>query len=256
MREVLPPASQHGLSEHTWGLVMITDQRSTKMRDFEHQPIAELAWLMSRTSEQFRLLGQVTVVGAESAMVPGRAHETATQNTQHSEHNAALQQIRQRVWTRMKPGAQAQMLWPHPGKPASPATERSSSDSGSDENRLHSLKVGAAAHDMPDDIGPRCAGDQTTSSTTQSGTQGLAAIEAPPVNFVLLLLHPAVIDHLDLKTNRRSVYYLPSAEALAQHSVLEGGGGSHGTPLTPAGVQSMLQACLDESEYIHVEVNA
>jgi len=233
LREVLHPTSSKGLLEHTWGISMITDARSTKMRDFSSQPVAELVWLLSRTSEQFRVLGQVTAVGPAGASDQAAGLDGA-ESTDVDEREG-LQQLRLAAWARMKPGAQAQMRWPHPGLPKAADEQAARSQAGS--------SGGSSEHPYGSEEGTDVAAPQQ------------AASSAPPDTFVFLLLRPAVIDHLELKTNRRWVYHLPSAKPLAEHTCM-GGSAYEDVHLAEGGVPAVLQRCLTESQYLCTEVNA
>jgi PPOX class probable FMN-dependent enzyme len=79
-------------------LKMITDARSAKIQEIEHQPLAEICWYFTKTREQFRLLGKLQLVTAQ-------------------ETNFDLQQARELTWHKLSDSARAQFSWPDPAQP-------------------------------------------------------------------------------------------------------------------------------------------
>jgi pyridoxamine 5'-phosphate oxidase len=77
-------------------LKFISDQRSEKMSQLAQNPWAELCWYFPKTREQFRILGQIQIVGAETAA-------------------DGLQAARRHTWHNLSDGARAQFAWPEPG---------------------------------------------------------------------------------------------------------------------------------------------
>ncbi|MEO1692233.1 MAG: Npun_F5749 family FMN-dependent PPOX-type flavoprotein [Cyanobacteria bacterium J06631_6] len=80
-------------------LKIITDARSAKIQDIEHQAAAEICWYFTKTREQFRISGQLTLV-----------------TVQESDRN--LQQARQTTWHNLSDSARSQFAWPDPAQPA------------------------------------------------------------------------------------------------------------------------------------------
>jgi pyridoxamine 5'-phosphate oxidase len=82
-------------------LQFITDRRSQKVEQVSAQPWAELCWYFPKTREQFRLLGQLSLVTSESA-------------------DSDLLQARKKLWHDLSDSARSQFAWPHPGATRSP----------------------------------------------------------------------------------------------------------------------------------------
>ena len=78
-------------------LDLLTDGRSAKATELRQQPAVELCWLLPRARCQFRLRGEVMVLGADM-----------------EEHQ------RQRFWQELSPSARALWGWPEPGAPLEP----------------------------------------------------------------------------------------------------------------------------------------
>ncbi len=87
-----------GFLEDTNQLKFITDARSEKAEQIEHQPWAEVCWYFTKTREQFRIAGCLTLVGADYA-------------------DPALNQARVSIWQELSDAARLQFAWPDPGKP-------------------------------------------------------------------------------------------------------------------------------------------
>jgi pyridoxamine 5'-phosphate oxidase len=79
-------------------LKMITDARSAKIRDIEHQPLAEICWYFTKTREQFRISGKLQLVTVQ-------------------ETNLDLQQARKFTWQRLSDSGRSQFSWPAPAQP-------------------------------------------------------------------------------------------------------------------------------------------
>jgi PPOX class probable FMN-dependent enzyme len=86
-----------GFLNDTNQLKIITDSRSQKINDIQHQPFAEACWYFTETREQFRLLGKLTLIGAncdDTEMLLWRAS----------------------TWQELSEAARVQFAWAHPGK--------------------------------------------------------------------------------------------------------------------------------------------
>ncbi|MEM8778518.1 MAG: Npun_F5749 family FMN-dependent PPOX-type flavoprotein [Cyanobacteria bacterium P01_G01_bin.49] len=86
-----------GFLDNTNQLQIITDIRSHKIIDIGHQPWGEICWYFSKTREQFRITGQLTIID-----------ET------HFKQTARIN-----VWKKLSDQARQQFTWPIPGKPYS-----------------------------------------------------------------------------------------------------------------------------------------
>ena len=86
-----------GFLEDTNQLKIITDSRSQKADQIQHQSWGEACWYFPKTREQFRFTGQLTLVGADDP-------------------NSALKKARQRTWQDLSDAARLQFAWPDPGK--------------------------------------------------------------------------------------------------------------------------------------------
>ena len=73
-------------------LDLLSDGRSAKLAELQHQPAVELCWLLPRARAQFRLRGMAAPPPAER--LPGEL---------------------QRHWQQLSPGGRALWAWPHPG---------------------------------------------------------------------------------------------------------------------------------------------
>jgi PPOX class probable FMN-dependent enzyme len=90
-----------GFLENTNQLTFVTDQRSQKIDQIQHQAWAEICWYFPTTREQFRLLGKLTRVGPENT-------------------DTKLSQARLRLWKDLSDAARLQFAWPEPGQLRSP----------------------------------------------------------------------------------------------------------------------------------------
>lgn len=77
-------------------LQFITDSRSDKITHIKAKPWGEVCWYFSKSREQFRLFGKLTLVTADL--------------------NSTLQFARQEVWQKLSDSARLQFAWPHPGE--------------------------------------------------------------------------------------------------------------------------------------------
>ncbi|MFB8790532.1 MAG: Npun_F5749 family FMN-dependent PPOX-type flavoprotein [Potamolinea sp.] len=76
-------------------LKIITDSRSQKVEQITKQSWGEICWYFPTTREQFRLSGQLTLVGV-------------------GHPDVALQEARQRTWQELSDSARIQFVWPYP----------------------------------------------------------------------------------------------------------------------------------------------
>ncbi|MEL6814600.1 MAG: pyridoxamine 5'-phosphate oxidase family protein [Cyanobacteria bacterium J06598_3] len=171
-----------GFLANTNRLMFICDRRSEKTHHTHQNPAAEACWYFTKTREQFRLSGQLTLITAETAGTecdrvelgttePDGANKTQ-ENTDSKKAQldqrallAAGQQARHTVWQNISANAKIQFAWPHPKEPRAEAA--------------------AFAPSAPDE-------------------------QTPPPTFCLLLLTVHQVDHLALRgePQNRTLYQL------------------------------------------------
>jgi pyridoxamine 5'-phosphate oxidase len=76
-------------------LMFMSDRRSEKTAQIQHNPQAEACWYFTKTREQFRLSGQLRIVSAETE--PGDLADARTQ-----------------LWQALSDSARLQFAWPQP----------------------------------------------------------------------------------------------------------------------------------------------
>jgi PPOX class probable FMN-dependent enzyme len=84
-----------GFLENSNQLQIVTDWRSEKISQIEQQPWGEACWYFTKTREQFRLLGYLTLIGVDSV-------------------DTTLQKARQLIWQGLSDAARSQFAWPDP----------------------------------------------------------------------------------------------------------------------------------------------
>ena len=77
---------------------MITDSRSAKIEEIEHQPLAEICWYFTKTREQFRICGKLQSIDA-------------------TQKKSELLQARLTTWHDISDSARSQFAWPDPAQP-------------------------------------------------------------------------------------------------------------------------------------------
>jgi PPOX class probable FMN-dependent enzyme len=77
------------------GMQMITDARSEKVQHIKHSPACELNWWFAKSSEQFRIRGELQLVGADDS--------------------GTLQAARKQQWGNLRDTAREQFFWDAPG---------------------------------------------------------------------------------------------------------------------------------------------
>ena len=87
------------LDDDTNRLKIITDARSAKIQDIEHQSIGEICWYFTKTREQFRILGTLQLVTPQ-------------------ETDLNLQKARKITWHNLSDPARSQFAWPNPAQAA------------------------------------------------------------------------------------------------------------------------------------------
>jgi pyridoxamine 5'-phosphate oxidase len=76
----------------------ITDARSTKADQIKEQSGGEVCWYFPNTREQFRITGDLSLVGNDHA-------------------DSGFNLIRTSLWQELSDAARLQFAWPHPGEP-------------------------------------------------------------------------------------------------------------------------------------------
>ena len=75
--------------------MFISDRRSEKIVQIQQNPNAEACWYFTKTREQFRLRGQLTIITAHTAA-------------------ADLTETRRQLWQKISDSARIQFAWPQP----------------------------------------------------------------------------------------------------------------------------------------------
>ncbi len=86
-----------GFLDDTNQLKIITDSRSQKADQINHQSWGEACWYFPTTREQFRVTGQLTLVVADYP-------------------DQLLKDARQTTWQELSDAARLQFAWPHPSE--------------------------------------------------------------------------------------------------------------------------------------------
>ncbi|WP_041237678.1 Npun_F5749 family FMN-dependent PPOX-type flavoprotein [Gloeothece citriformis] len=86
-----------GYLDNTNQIKIVTDLRSEKVNQINYQPWGEICWYFTKTREQFRLSGRLTLI------TPNYPDST-------------LQKERQLAWQQLSDSARLQFTWPEPGQ--------------------------------------------------------------------------------------------------------------------------------------------
>lgn len=89
-----------GFLAQTNHLMFVTDSRSEKIGQLNQQPQAEACWYFTKTREQFRISGTLTITAAETDY-------------------EVLAQARSQLWQKLSDAARLQFSWPEPKAPYS-----------------------------------------------------------------------------------------------------------------------------------------
>lgn len=79
-------------------LTFVTDRRSRKVQEVHLSPYGEACWYLPVTREQFRLSGQLRIVGSDN-------------------NEEQWMAARRRAWAAMSSAGRSQFTWPTPGEP-------------------------------------------------------------------------------------------------------------------------------------------
>ncbi len=86
-----------GFLESTNTIQIVTDSRSQKSSQIAHQPWGEICWYFSKTREQFRISGYLTLVDGDN-------------------DDSELIAARKAAWQKISDNARSQFMWPNPGE--------------------------------------------------------------------------------------------------------------------------------------------
>ncbi len=86
------------LDDEDNALKIITDLRSAKIQEIEHQAIGEICWYFTKTREQFRITGNLRLITSKDS-------------------DTDLQQVRQATWYDISDSGRSQFAWPDPAQP-------------------------------------------------------------------------------------------------------------------------------------------
>ncbi len=89
-----------GFFAETNQIMIISDARSEKVAQIAHHAAAEACWYFTKTREQFRLRGELTLVTADSQQL--------------------LSDARTQLWQNISDSARLQFAWPQPQAPRCP----------------------------------------------------------------------------------------------------------------------------------------
>ena len=160
-------------------LKFITDKRSEKVQQIASNPKCELVWWFLKTSEQYRISGELTLVGNDS-------------------QNVELLQARKQQWGQLRDTAREQFYWEQPGVPLNESNEeeeeKEEETTASEGNEEEKTKTAAAEGGSGKMVIP----------TGGRGEDG--KVLPPPDTFLLMLLWPKKVDYLRLSDNSRVVY--------------------------------------------------
>lgn len=82
-----------GFRDQSNELQIISDARSEKNAHLQQQPQGEICWYFTKSREQFRFSGSLTVINSE---------------------NTALASLREKIWEQLSPASRLLFFFPHP----------------------------------------------------------------------------------------------------------------------------------------------
>lgn len=109
---------------------MITDARSEKVGQIKHSPRCEMVWWFAKTSEQFRISGNLVLVGDDT----------------DENNNPALHSARKQQWGNLSGPAREQFFWPSPGLPL-PLDQEASGEAREDQGEAEPVPKGGRGQD-------------------------------------------------------------------------------------------------------------
>ena len=103
-----------GFVEGTQTIMLAVDSRSEKLEQLTHNPHAAICWYFSKTREQFRLTGTITIV-TEKGVLAVQGTETLAHRTSDNQRPENWQQnARLQLWGRLSGNARLLWYWPCP----------------------------------------------------------------------------------------------------------------------------------------------
>jgi PPOX class probable FMN-dependent enzyme len=178
-------------------LTIVTDARSRKVGECAANPRTEVCWYFPQTREQYRISGTLEIVGA------AEEGEEAASGDATTTRLALLRAVREHAWQRMSDAGREQFFWPHPGQPRLDGDEAAFLGSG-----------GGGGGDRRGGGGGKQGGKEQQQKEQAAAPPPPPPPPPVPATFCLGLIEPDEVDHVRLKSNRRTRYVL-----------LEGGGG-------------------------------
>ena len=98
-----------GFADDSATIMLAVDRRSEKLEQLERNPHAAICWYFSKTREQFRLTGPVTLVTESGVVLPSATHQSVS-----SASDSWQQATRLQLWGRLSDSAKLLWYWPHP----------------------------------------------------------------------------------------------------------------------------------------------
>ncbi|MEL7474809.1 MAG: pyridoxamine 5'-phosphate oxidase family protein [Cyanobacteria bacterium P01_A01_bin.3] len=103
-----------GFADDRATIMLAVDSRSEKLEQLEHNPHAAICWYFSKTREQFRLTGRITVVAESGVIHPQTNHQPDNPELTDREPGDWQQATRVQLWGRLSDSAKLLWYWPHP----------------------------------------------------------------------------------------------------------------------------------------------
>ena len=168
---------------------MITDLRSGKVAEISANPSVELVWWFSQSSEQYRISGELQLVGS-------------------SESETELQDTRLKQWQKLSDSAREQFYWPQPGVNYQALTRPPRDRSSNPTEKMateHDSEMGQECNMKVEDNTLMNKSELSNSGIPPGGRDYAGNILPPPDTFQLMLLHPQQVRYLRLRDNYAQV---------------------------------------------------
>lgn len=107
----IPAASAPRGNARRLALKMITDSRSSKVPQINRDNRCEVVWWFSKSSEQYRIAGDIVLVSAE-----GRSGTEAGEKKEKDATDIELLRLRRQQWGNLSDKAREQFFWQQPGQ--------------------------------------------------------------------------------------------------------------------------------------------
>ncbi|GJP68964.1 hypothetical protein CLOP_g25599 [Closterium sp. NIES-67] len=178
-----------GFLEDSDSLIFYTDGRSSKVKEIEAFPQAELCWYFCDSWEQFRIAGTISTVHAHSP-------------------NPSLVNLRRAAWQPLTAQQRWQYCRGYPGTPWEESCEGEAEAKGRPEGHESSLAAMALLTEPQAQEG---SGGSSTDKA-EGAAEGVESVE-PVEGFCLLLLDPHEVDYVHVRTPSRYRHTKHVAEA-------------------------------------------